>query len=298
MEATQEESVSFVDYIVTHFDLMGQKEKLDQLRKTPTNEKEKREFDKISEQTYLPVKCIRNAWRESVKFFKSLPPAYIDITIEEPECSVLKKKVESNLQLHFYSDFFAVTCRYSNDDNKPLIQHICALLTTLSFMIIRTFGNGTPLRGGIEIGKAFEWYEAGDVGIYGPVMADVHKLESEIAWYPRIVMGKELNKSISDWKEKLNKGDRYYIDYKETIDFCKRMIIVDNDGIPTLDYLSSDIFCIAKHFPEMTKGVETGWEFINCEYERIKNEKKSSLAMKYFHLKEYYKKRLSIWSLV
>lgn len=298
MEPQQEERAKFLDYIVAYSDLMGQKDKLNQLNRTPTNEQEQEQFNKNASQTYAPVRYIREGLRMSAEILKSVPPAYIDVTVAGSKSDLLRKKVESDLRLHFYSDFFAITCRYSNDENKPLIQHVFGLLTSLSFMIITCHRNHTPVRGGVEIGKAFEWHEEGDVGVYGPVMLDAHKLESEFAWYPRIVIGKKLNESINNWSEKINEENCYYEDYKEIIEFCNRMIWNDKDGIPTLDYLGPGIFSIVQSIPEsnMAKNVQLGWEFVSNEYERLKNHKDSQLALKYFLLREYYLERLPIWN--
>jgi len=296
MEPHREESVKFLDYIVAYSDLMGQRDKLNQLRRTPTNEQEQEQFNKNVSQTYAPVRYIREGLRMSAEIFKSVPPAYIGVTVAGPESDILRKKVESDLQLHFYSDSFAVTCRYSNDDDNPRIQHVFNLLSTLSFMIITSLGNDTPVRGGVEIGKAFEWHEGADVGIYGPVMLDANKLESEIAWYPRIVIGEKLSESINNWNEKLTNGDCYYADYKEIIEFCNRMIWIDKDGIPTLDYLGPEIFCRAKWVPEVMERVKSGWEFVNRKYENFKNDKGSQIALRYYLLKEYYSSRMSIWN--
>jgi hypothetical protein len=299
MEEQQEDGVKFLDYIVAYSDLMGQEDKLNQLRRIPTNGQEKEQFNKNASQTYAPVRYIREGLRMSAEFVKSVPPAYIDVTVAGPKSDVLKKKVESDLQLHFYSDFFAITCRYSNDDDNPLIQHVFNLLSTLSFMTIKSLGNDTPLRGGVEIGKAFEWHEEGDVGVYGPVMLDAYKLESEFAWYPRIVIGEKLNESINNWNEKINEGDSYYADYKEIIEFCNRIIRTDKDGIPTLDYLGPDIFHIVQSISDrnMAKNVQLGWKFVNNKYERLKNDKKFQLALKYSLLKDYYSERLAIWNI-
>jgi len=298
MEPHREESVKFLDYIVAYSDLMGQRDKLNQLRRTPTNEQEQEQFNKNVSQTYAPVRYIREGLRMSAEIFKSVPPAYIDVTVAKSESDVLRKKVESDLQLHFYSDSFAITCRYSSNENEPLIQHVFGLLSSLSFMIITCLRNGTPVRGGVEIGKAFEWHEEGDVGIYGPVMLDAHKLENEIAWYPRIVIGEKLNESINNWSEKINEGDHYYADYKEIIEFCNRMIWTDKDGIPTLDYLGPGIFSIVQSIPDpnMAKNIQLGWKFVNNEYERLKNDTESQLALKYSLLKDYYSERLAIWN--
>lgn len=296
---SQEERVKFVDYILAYFDLMGQSEKLNQLRITPTNEQEIKKFNENANLTYRAVRAIRNGLRESFDNYNRKAIEYINSTIAHPNNIPLLKMVESNYQFHFYSDCFAVTCRYSNEEEKPLIQHVYGQLVSLSFMIITCLRNDTPVRGGIEIGKAFEWTEGDNIDIYGPVMLDVDELEKRIAWYPRIVIGENLYKNINLWNKKINEGDSYFLSFKPTIESCKHMIWLDKDGRPTLDYLGPHIYSIVNSISNqiMIQNVKLGWEFVSNEYEKLKNNKDSNLAMKYFLLKEYYTSRLAIWKL-
>ena len=46
----------------------------------------------------------------------------------------------------------------------------------------------------------------------------------------------------------------------------------------------------------MPENVKIGWEFVSREYERLKNDKDSQLALKYSLLKDYYSSRLPLWS--
>jgi hypothetical protein len=72
----------------------------------------------------------------------------------------------------------------------------------------------TPIRGAVEVGKGFEWPEG---GVYGPIMADVYELESQIAYYPRIVIGQDLSSRICGWNKELQENNSYYVGYKELI---------------------------------------------------------------------------------
>jgi len=300
MESQEKDRVRFSDYIVAYFDVLGQKKKLNQLRKTPTNEQEEKEFVNVANQTYAVVRNIREKLKMGLELYRRVSCSYIDNTLEatKPQETQLRNLAESNYQFNFLSDCFAVTSRYFNDDNQPLIQHVFGLLWSLSAMMITTLGDiHAPVRGTIEIGKAFEWPEGDDVGVYGPIMLDVHELESQIAWYPRIVIGNKLNNSINDWSEKVKEGNSYYCSYKPIIKLCKDTIWTDKDGIPTLDYLGHEFFRLVKPIPQMRENVKLGWEFVSCEYERCKDDKDSQMALKYSLLKEYYLNRLEIWGI-
>jgi len=289
----------FLDYIVAYFDVMGQKKKLNQLRKTPTNEQEEKEFIDTANQTYTVVKNIRERLKMSLELYREVSCAHIDATFgsEESQKTQLRNLVESNYQFNFLSDCFAVTSRYRNDENEPLIQHVFGLLWSLSAMMITTLGNHAPIRGAIEIGKAFVWPEGDDVGVYGPIMLDVHELESQIAWYPRIVIGDKLINNINGWGKNVENRNCYYGHYKPIIKLCKDMIWTDKDGIPTLDYLSQEFFRLVKPIPQMRMNVKSGWEFISHEYEICKDNKDSQIALKYSLLKDYYLNRLEIWDI-
>jgi hypothetical protein len=176
-----------------------------------------------------------------------------------------------------------------------LIPHVFTLFVSLSAMMMTSISNRTPVRGAIEVGRGFEWAEG---GVYGPVMGDVYDLENKIAWYPRIVVGPELGRCISDWDRKASEGDGFYLGYKELIEPCKDMICADRDGVQVLDYLGPVLFALAGSIPQMKEHVESGFHFITGEYDRLRNTKdaqKSQMALRYFLLREYYSERLRPW---
>lgn len=129
-------------------------------------------------------------------------------------------------------------------------------------------------------------------------MNDVYELESQIAWYPRIVIGNKLNNNISDWGRKIEEKSSYYVFYNEIIKSCKAMICAERDGMPILDYLGELFFKVSDPIPQMKTNVQLGWEFISREYERYKNCREPQMALRYSLLKEYYSSRLEIWGII
>jgi len=75
------------------------------------------------------------------------------------------------------------------------------------------------------------------------------------------------------------------------------MIYTDKDGMPTLDYLGQAFFQIAEPHSHIKENIRLGWEFVNNEYDRLKNSQKPQMALKYSLLREYYLSRLEIWDM-
>jgi hypothetical protein len=69
-----------------------------------------------------------------------------------------------------------------------------ALLMACAAMSIGALQIDTLLRGAVELGNALVGMAAGQ--LYGPVLAEVHVLESRVAKYPRVVAGPSLVRNL------------------------------------------------------------------------------------------------------
>ncbi len=285
-----------LDYVVAYLDVLGQKEKLNKLRKLPTNEEEEAEFIDNATQTYSAVAHLRDGLQNSLDLYKQATYNSIDDTpgLDRVKASGMKGLVEIEHQFSFFSDSIAVTSPYHDFYGKPAIQNIFGVLMSLSGMMVASLANRTPVRGAVEVGKGFGWPEG---GVYGPIMSDVYGFESQIALYPRIVIGYTLHNCIYEWIKEFENKSAHYIKYDGVIEACKKIIYTDKDGMPTLDYLGHQYFQIAKTAPVIKAQVELGWKFVNCEYERYKDTKEPQMALRYSLLKEYYMSRLNIWDI-
>ena len=92
------------------------------------------------------------------------------------------------------------------------------------------------IRGGIDIGIALE-LRSGD--IYGSALSRAYEIESNIAQYPRIVIGDELVKYLQVQSER--PLETPYDDMnRQLAGICKKLIILDEDGYPFIDFLGEE----------------------------------------------------------
>lgn len=274
------------EYIVAYCDILGQREKLDLLKKTPGSAQETSEFRRLYEETYGAVLDLRNRVRAALQ--SSLHDAAQNIPNFRDHHTT-----RTPCHIAFFSDCVAVTLRYCDDNGHPPLLDIWHLLIALSIATIRCVGAGTPLRGAVEVGRGFEWP---DGGVYGPITADVYELERQVAGYPRIIVGSELLARIRDCDRRVRQQEQYYVCNKNWIKRCNGIIVADKDGISVLDYLGSDGFYWCSPLPGIKEAVESGYKFVDAECERLRDEGYSKKMSMYYLLRDYYStRRAEFW---
>jgi hypothetical protein len=157
-----------------------------------------------------------------------------------------------------------------------------------------------PCGGGIEVGIAADWPE---FGIYGSALYGAYDLGERIAQYPRIVIGEELRKYLSLWKED-TRSDPVCLLNRKLADKCWSIICEDQDGVPIVDFLSVDSICSLfgckpgdQELQELKNAVAKGFEFVKAEHAKYKTEKNTKLAFRYALLLDYYTEKLNEWGL-
>jgi len=268
------------DYIVAYCDVLGQREKLDLLKKSDGNQ-DASESQRLYEETYCAVLDLRTrvraALQSSLHDAAQNTPNFRDHQTTRTPCHI-----------SFFSDCVAIALRYSDNNGRAPILDVWHLLTSLSIAMIRCIRRHTPLRGAIEVGRAFEWP---DGGVYGPIMGDVYELESQVARYPRMIVGPELSLRIRDWAERVRQKDGYYLANKNWVKNCNEMVCGDRDGMSILDYLGSNSRYRCGSLPGIEDAVRIGLEFVNGECERLRDKRDSKKMSMYFLLRDYYSGR-------
>ena len=136
-----------------------------------------------------------------------------------------------------------------------------------AWIFITTLSIGIVSRGAIETGIAAEISKDKDE-IYGPALYHAHNLESEVAHYPRIVIGdtlcefiaSEVQRSIQDTGDKM----RYL-----TAKSCSNWTCKDIDGVPILDYIGPE----AKEvFPDLAGTIDNALKFVEKEWHKFQKE--------------------------
>jgi hypothetical protein len=290
------------NYIVGLVDISGQSSKLDELgslwwelQDTGNTTEEKSEImDKLTKETYEEVEHFRILFTDSFNSMKKnfLKHPRID-TLSPSEQAVVTKITNEMFKLRSFSDLVVFYTPFDAIDELLNRVRISSMLVAYTCVLILEFSVGTFFRGGIEIGAGAE---LGNGDLYGPVLNEVYRLESKIADYPRLIIGKRLSTFIQSQSQNLDKGEFLNGVLKRANDFCKKMIYRDNDGQIILDYLGEEAFKLNQF--SGSKGCSFVKESITKIEDSLNNHKKDGnekLERLYEKLLKYYQSRIKIW---
>jgi len=277
-------------YLVVFVDILGQQHSLRQIRGLPdkTDQKQTQEFAALLKKTVGVVEGLRDLFD---RFFKGASKQFIDISKLTPEQKLLYEKSRSNpLKSHMFSDFVALFLSLRDNINKVPMRGVYLALTSAASTFLTMLASGHVIRGGVDIGIGLEICEG---EIYGPVLSRAYELESKIAQYPRIVLGDEIVKYIQLQQER-TEDDVFSTMNKKIAGLCSKLIAIDDDGYPFLDYLGEgfkqDI--AANLDPHI---VERAFEFVIRESESCKENKNTKLAFRYTLLRDYFEHHMHNW---
>jgi hypothetical protein len=140
-----------------------------------------------------------------------------------------------------------------------------------------------PLRGAIDIAWAAELHEG---ELYGAAVAKAYELESQVAQYPRIVVGPRavdylianINNSSSDIYSKFN---------RELAKICYDMLAQDCDGYHFVHYLG-DVFheMVTKNLHQELYQESKSFVLEQCK--KWSDERNTKLSFRYNHLLSYF----------
>jgi len=154
------------------------------------------------------------------------------------------------------------------------------LAGTLCFLGL---ANHRPVRGAIEIAWGVELFPG---ELYGAAVARAYELESEIAQYPRIVIGSEM---VNFLKAHLNnpEQDPFSQNDKALAEICLNMIIQDTDGYWLLHYLG-EAFQYAVSHSHHAELYAAALNFVHEQLLEHQANLNTKLAFRYSHLLQYF----------
>ena len=138
-----------------------------------------------------------------------------------------------------FSDLVALSLSVASGRKK--IPMLGIFLTTAAFgsASLWSLDRGHPVRGGIELDVAWRFGRPdAQIEIYGRALAKAHRLESKVAGYPRIVLGRNLLEYIELWAKLPDSNpDTPYTDRANR--WCAELVlgilVVDDDGERVVD---------------------------------------------------------------
>jgi hypothetical protein len=277
-------------YFVAFIDVLGQRHLLREMRDIPekTDQKEMGEFIALLKKTVGTVTGMRDLFHN---FFEGLSGYKFDLSPFTPEQQKILSQVKSNpLKSHMFSDSVLLYFPLRDDVNKVPVGGVYSALAAAASTSIVMLASGHAIRGGIDVGVGIE---LSDTEVYGSALSRAYELERRTAQYPRIVLGDSLITYIQS-KRSISRGDFFAAANKITAELCAKLIAIDADGVPFLDYLGEGF---KQHIAKdsITDIVKKAYDFVMQESSRCQETRDSKLAFRYTLLRNYFEARLHLW---
>lgn len=277
------------NYAAAFIDVLGQREELARFPRLPdtSDPVAMREFETVVKATVGAVMGLRERIQS---FFDTYSKHAAAAHIPEPLRPAFEKYSLMEIHLQPFSDGLFIYVPLAFDKIPVPIRGIFALLTACGMASLLSLAAQRPVRGGIEIGWGVE---CNPNELYGSVVARAYELESKVARYPRFVVGEQLAEYIQ--AAELNTEQSIPAEMGRAFAaYCRRMLTVDDDGYPIVDYLG-------RTFKEVTGNdtapdvVQKAYDFVLSQSWHWKQKKNTELAFRYSLLRDYFHVRLPDW---
>lgn len=283
------EDLLFQHYLVVFLDHLGQRKFLRQISGLPSNDAEKQKFISQIKETFGKVSVLRNSFKQFFEGAKSYQ-TNVDLVPTELRDEFVESQ-KSDAYFYGMSDSIIIAVPLmSADENCTAINGVYSAFAATCGIELLSLSAGVVIRGGLDVGIATP---IEDKEIYGPGFERAYYIESQLAEYPRFVVGQELMNYIM-WVENEPCSTRLGLVAKEIARFCKNMIIRDTDGRYMLDYLGAKAKEVAGESID-SEIVNNAFSFVKSQYEKFSNEDNEKLAARYYRFLNYFNSRLSMW---
>lgn len=281
---TNKTDIIAANYCISFIDLLGQRDEYKGEGFLPNieNEKERERFFKKIKRT---IKPIYNLQKDASNMMESAfkHEEFLRGKLPLPLQEARDKMSEAKLQQQRWSDGLVFFVSLQKHNVKCPIGGIFYLLGFVGTLVLLGLCKKRPLRGSVDIAWGCE-LNPGEIS--GAVVANAYELESEVAQYPRIVIG-ERTVVYLDAEMKNPELDVYSQFNRTLAKLCLNMIDIDFDGNYILDYLGKgfkESITKQKHYELFL----LAFKFVNEQLELWKKKKNTKLSMRYNHLFAYF----------
>ena len=222
-------------YIVALVDLLGQGAALERFAGIPKTVKDKKTFSRIAQETFGTVERFRERIRllnHAVPRFHGVPDQ-LRLKLNAAQLRIVERSLEHVIGYQFFTDLAMLKINLGGQKGYRPLASLYGLLRQLGLLILTQFAEGILIRGAVDVGICAELNEA---DLYGQAVGRAYKLESQVAIYPRIVIGKHVVDYLASFAGlRSSENEKALIhSYTDLVNSCLRQ---DMDGVTVLSYL-------------------------------------------------------------
>ena len=182
-----------------------------------------------------------------------------------------------------WSDGLMIFAALADGEITCPMNSVYRLFTLSGALCLLGLASKRPLRGAIEIAWGVELHPG---ELYGAAVARAYELESEVADYPRIVVGPQAVKYLELQSKNPGASPKDQIG-KALASLCLQMIVQDADGHYLIHYLGNT-FIGAVTNENHANLFARAEGYVLAQLEQHKNSKNTKLAFRYVHLAQYF----------
>jgi len=284
-QAPDREWVAY-NYCVAFVDLLGQRDALrgQGLIKQPESDEQRNAFHDIFRNSIGAIIMLQERAEEMLAPIlkknldsprrAALPPEHQPIWDEMNRTKITTQR---------WSDGLVSFSCLGDADVKCHVNSIFGIFVLTGTLCLLGLASGHPIRGAIEIAWGVELYPK---ELYGPAVARAYELESEVAQYPRIVVGPETIKFLKAHAANPDQ-DVFSQTDRELASLCLNMLFQDTDGHWLLHYLG-ETFQFAVTQAQHAELYGMARKFVYNQLITHQASRNTKLAFRYSHLMQYF----------
>ena len=273
-------------YCVAYLDILGQRRKLRALPRLPKNDEETR---KLLAETAGYVLRLRKQLNDCFETFQKPTPPLDNVPLEVRERILNARRA---VKYRFFSDSIIMEISFRGDEEQVAsmigvygCMGACCILHGVALMSKR------PIRGGIDVGPGLDITEN---EVYGPVLEHAHRLESELADYPRVLVGEGLSNYL-DAIESTVPTTQIGRVAQSLASRCKQLITMDADGLQMLDFLGKEM-AMSPTLEDRQKLFGLISEYIAEQKQIASSQGDQKHLSRYLKLAAYVEKCSALWN--
>lgn len=272
------------NYCVSFIDLLGQRALLDGQGLLPSNEEEQKRFDEILPKSVGAILHLQEKAEEILNPFLNRRDSPSRDALPQDQQAVGDEMLATRIKTQRWSDGLMLFHSLGDKGVRCHTNGIYALFLMAGTICMLGLATKDPIRGAIEIGWGVELHPG---ELYGAAVASAYTLESEVAQYPRIVIGNNIIKLLQTYYSD-SKQDPCSLYEKKQAEICFNMLLEDIDGHLILHYLGDQFIAIIGHQSLHADLYARAKEFILEQIELHRSNKNTKLAQRYFQLLNYF----------
>lgn len=274
------------NYCVSFIDLLGQRAALHGQGLLPLfrSEDERKKLNAILRESIGAITKLQSQAEGILHNIHNPNPASsLRASLPPEQHSIWDEMQATRVKTQRWSDGLMSFVCLGDKEMKCRMNGVFSLFALAGVLCFLGLATRHPVRGAIEVAWGAELHPG---ELYGAAVTRAYELESQIAQYPRIVVGSETVKLLEAHRANPEQ-DPFSQSDKALAELCLSMLVQDVDGYWLLHYLGEFFQDVVGHSYH-AKLYATARKFVYEQLTEHQSSLNTKLAFRYSHLMQYF----------